>query len=189
MQAAPILDLSAIPAVRARGGFGVDGTGGRADGHHPAARASDRRIEPGPAWAGRLEKPTGDERQLAFADLSIALAEVEAEQETRAAKSGDRATRPVPKRTIGNLPPGLPRFEVVIEPDSPICPCGCGVAIAARTDGATMATAQDRRGPHGPAGHRPRTTARDRHRAPEVRAGMPSVRMTARTPAGFAPTG
>jgi len=76
----------------------------------------------------RSEKLTEDERQLAFEDLSIALAEVEAEKEKRAAKAGDGAsTKPAPKRTIGNLPAALPRIEEVIEPNSLICPCGCGV--------------------------------------------------------------
>ncbi len=75
----------------------------------------------------RSEKLTEDERQLAFEDLSIALAEVEAEKEQRAAKAGDGATRPAPRRTIGNLPATLPRIEEVIEPASLICPCGCGV--------------------------------------------------------------
>lgn len=76
----------------------------------------------------RSEKLTEDERQLAFEDLSIALAEVEAEKEKRAAKAGDGTrSKPAPKRTIGNLPATLPRIEVVIEPDSLICPCGCGI--------------------------------------------------------------
>jgi transposase len=76
----------------------------------------------------RSEKLTEDERQLAFEDLSVALAEVEAEKEHLAAKTDDKtATRPAPKRTIGNLPAALPRIEEVIEPDSLICPCGCGV--------------------------------------------------------------
>jgi transposase len=76
----------------------------------------------------RSEKLTEDERQLAFEDLSIALAEVEAEKEKRATKTGDGAsTKPAPKRTIGNLPADLPRVEQVIEPASLICPCGCGL--------------------------------------------------------------
>ena len=76
----------------------------------------------------RSEKLTEDERQLAFEDLSIALAEVEAEKEHLAAKTDDKtAAKPAPKRTIGNLPAALPRIEEVIEPDSLICPCGCGV--------------------------------------------------------------
>ncbi|SFA62579.1 Transposase C of IS166 homeodomain-containing protein [Paracoccus halophilus] len=75
----------------------------------------------------RAEKLTGDERQLAFEDLSIALAEVETEKETRTAKAESGATRPAPNCTIGNLPAPLPRIEEVIEPGSLICPCGCGV--------------------------------------------------------------
>lgn len=75
----------------------------------------------------RSEKLSEDERQLAFEDLSIALAEVEVEKETRAAKAGDGTTRPARQRTIGNLPAALPRIEEIIEPDSLICPCGCGV--------------------------------------------------------------
>ena len=76
----------------------------------------------------RSEKLTKDERQLAFEDLSIALAEVEVEKEKQAAKAGDHgASKPAPKRTIGNLPATLPRIEEVIEPNSLICPCGCGI--------------------------------------------------------------
>jgi transposase len=75
----------------------------------------------------RSEKLSEDERQLAFEDLSFALAEVEAEKETRAAKAGDGAGKPTPKRTIRNLPAVLPRIEQVIEPASLICPCGCGI--------------------------------------------------------------
>lgn len=36
------------------------------------------------------------------------------------------AAKPAIKRTIGNLPADLPRIVQVIEPDSLICPCGCG---------------------------------------------------------------
>ncbi len=76
----------------------------------------------------RSEKLTEDERQLAFEDLSIALVEVEVQKEHLAAKTGDKTTtKPAPKRTIGNLPTALPRIEEVVEPDSLICPCGCGV--------------------------------------------------------------
>ena len=75
----------------------------------------------------RSEKLSEDERQLAFEDLAIALAEVEAEKETRAAKTDRGASKPAPKRTIGNLPAALLRIEEIIEPTSLICPCGCGV--------------------------------------------------------------
>lgn len=76
----------------------------------------------------RSEKLAEDARQLSFEDLSIALSEVDAHKEHLAAKTGDTAaTKPAPKRTIGNLPADLPRVEEVIEPDSLICPCGCGI--------------------------------------------------------------
>jgi transposase len=76
----------------------------------------------------RSEKLTEDERQLAFEDLSIALAEVEVQKEDLATKTGDKTvTKPASKRTIGNLPAALPRIEEVIEPDSLVCPCGCGL--------------------------------------------------------------
>ncbi|MGF6862668.1 transposase [Rhodobacteraceae bacterium MBR-64] len=76
----------------------------------------------------KSEKLTEDERQLAFEDLSIALAEVEAQKDQQAAKTGaNAAVKPAPKRTIGNLPASLPRVEVIVEPASLICPCGCGV--------------------------------------------------------------
>ena len=59
----------------------------------------------------RSEKLTEDERQLAFEDLSIALAEVEVQQEDLATKPRDKMiAKPAPKRTIGNLPAELPRI-------------------------------------------------------------------------------
>ncbi len=117
----------------------------------------------------RSEKLTEDERQLAVEDLTIAVEEVEAEKEARSASKGEGPRKkPAPRRNIGNLPASLPRIETVIEPDSLICPCGCGVAIVARTNGATIATAQDRRRSHGAVGHRARAAAGDCHGAPEI---------------------
>ena len=66
----------------------------------------------------RSEKLTEDERQLAFEDLTIAVEEVEAEKEARAASKGEGPRKkPAPRRNIGNLPASLPRIENVIEPD------------------------------------------------------------------------
>lgn len=61
-------------------------------------------------------------------DLSIALAEVEETKLQRGmAPDPDlKAAKSAIKRTIGNLPADLPRIVQVIEPDSLICPCGCG---------------------------------------------------------------
>ncbi|WP_300043477.1 IS66 family transposase, partial [uncultured Paracoccus sp.] len=126
MQAAPILDLSAIPAAQRAAVLALmDQVAVLTD----ITRRQEHLIaELNHALHGkRSEKLSEDERQLAFEDLSIALAEVETEKETRSAKGGGGATRPAPKRTIGNLPAALPRIEEIIEPDSLICPCGCGV--------------------------------------------------------------
>ena len=92
----------------------------------------------------KSEKLSEDDRQLAFEDLTIAVAETE-EQKRQAAPDTDKSRRKrVAKRNRSNLPENLTRIEQVVEPDSLECPCGCGVAIVARTNGAPMATAQDR---------------------------------------------
>ena len=126
MQTAPAIDLSAIPAAQRAAVLALMETVAALT---EITRRQEHLIaELNHALHGkRSEKLSEDERQLAFEDLSIALAEVEAEKETRAAKAGDGATRPAPKRTIGNLPAALPRIEEIIEPASLICPCGCGV--------------------------------------------------------------
>jgi len=126
MQTAPVLDLSAIPAAQRAAVLALmEEVAALKD----ITRRQEHLIaELNHALHGkRSEKLSEDERQLAFDDLSIALAEVEAEKETRAAKAGDGTTRPAARRTIGNLPATLPRIEEIIEPDSLICPCGCGV--------------------------------------------------------------
>mgnify|MGYP003658206886 FL=1 len=92
----------------------------------------------------KSERLSEDDRQLAFEDLTIAVAETE-EQKRQTAPDTDKSRRKrVAKRNRSNLPENLTRIEQVVEPDSLECPCGCGVAIVARTNGAPMATAQDR---------------------------------------------
>ena len=76
-------------------------------------------------YGKRSEKLSADERQLAFEELEGASAEVEAaaapeDPSPRAPK------RPRPARNLGHLPAHLPRIEQVIEPESTLCPCGCG---------------------------------------------------------------
>ena len=126
MQTTPAIDLSAIPAAQRAA---VQALMDTVTALQDITRRQEHLIaELNHALHGkRSEKLTEDERQLAFEDLSIALAEVEVEKDKRAAGSGGGATRPAPKRTIGNLPADLPRIERVIEPDSLLCPCGCGV--------------------------------------------------------------
>jgi len=125
MSAAPALDLSALPVAQRAAALALIE-------EVTALREITRRQEHliaalNHALHGkRSEKLSEDERQLAFEELSVALAEVEAEKAARGTRTDDTATRPAPRRTIGNLPTALPRIEVVIEPESLDCPCGCG---------------------------------------------------------------
>ena len=126
MPNAPILDFSAIPAAqRAMVQALLEEVAALKD---ITKRQEHLIAELNHALHGkRSEKLSEDERQLAFEDLSIPMAEVEAEKEKRVAKASNGAAKPSPKRTIGNLPAALPRIEEIIQPASLICPCGCGV--------------------------------------------------------------
>lgn len=127
MQTTPSLDLSAIPAAQRAAVLALMEKVAALT--EITQRQEHLIAELNHALHGkRSEKLTEDERQLAFEDLSIALAEVEVQKEHLADRSGDKTTtKPASKRTIGNLPTALPRIEEVIEPESLICPCGCGV--------------------------------------------------------------
>ena len=75
-------------------------------------------------YGKRSEKLAADERQLSFEDLETAISEVEAAP--AGAKPARAATPAAARRNIGRLPADLPRIERVIEPESTLCPCGCG---------------------------------------------------------------
>ncbi len=73
----------------------------------------------------RSEKLSEDDRQLTFEDLEVAIAETEEKQDAQA--PSERRPRRAARRNRGNLPEDLPRIERVIEPESLLCPCGCGL--------------------------------------------------------------
>ena len=75
-------------------------------------------------YGKRSEKLAADERQLSFEDLETAISEVEAAP--AGAKPARAVTPAAARRNIGRLPADLPRIERVIEPESTLCPCGCG---------------------------------------------------------------
>ena len=79
-------------------------------------------------YGKKSEKLSEDERQLCFEDLEVAVAEVE-EQQTRLKQDTPGKKAAASKRNLGNLPKDLPRIETVIEPDSTLCPCGCGEMV------------------------------------------------------------
>ncbi len=80
-------------------------------------------------YGKRSERLTADERQLAFEDLEGASAEVEAEAAAGDPSSPRSSKRPRAERNIGHLPEHLERVEQVIEPESTLCPCGCGEMV------------------------------------------------------------
>ncbi|HEV7437418.1 MAG TPA: IS66 family transposase [Pseudorhizobium sp.] len=77
------------------------------------------------AFGRRSEKSDPDQFELALEDLETAIAAVHAEEEAE-----DRAARrPAKRRSAnrGSLPKHLPRIEEIIEPESLVCGCGCGL--------------------------------------------------------------
>lgn len=75
----------------------------------------------------KSEKLSREQLELAFEDLETAVAELEATGAPPDAtlQASPRSEKPV-NRNLGRLPKELPRIERVIEPESTLCPCGCG---------------------------------------------------------------
>jgi transposase len=84
-------------------------------------------------YGRRSEKLGPDEWQLAFEDMEVAQSEAEAHSDT-IEMTKPRKKRKSAQRNLGNLPDHLERIEVVIEPDSITCPCGCGDMICIGED-------------------------------------------------------
>ena len=74
----------------------------------------------------KSEKLSEDDRQLAFEDLEVAVAEAREQKQVQAPGDDTSKRKRITRRNRGNLPEELPRLERVIEPDSLICSCGCG---------------------------------------------------------------
>ena len=81
------------------------------------------------------EKGDADQRNLFAEDIEVAEGQLAA-----AGDAADKALGKAPKRTRsakrnkGNLPDHLERVEEVIEPDSTLCPCGCGEMVKVGED-------------------------------------------------------
>jgi transposase len=75
-------------------------------------------------FGARSEKFDADAGQLPLGLEDLSTAPVEPEREPAAGPRGqDRTTRPTAARNIGGLPKHLPREDVVIEPETEMCPC------------------------------------------------------------------
>ncbi|EHK52276.1 IS66 family transposase [Allomesorhizobium alhagi] len=79
-------------------------------------------------FGSKSEKLGPDQYNLPLEDVEIAQGVLNAAQEKAAAiihgKSGSNTRQQ--NRNRGQLPAHLPRVERIIEPESTVCPCGCG---------------------------------------------------------------
>ena len=80
------------------------------------------------AYGARSEKHHPDQGRLPFEDITVAEGLLAAARDKADAAVGNGFCRPAkpPNRNKGRLPEHLPRIERVIEPESTLCPCGCG---------------------------------------------------------------
>ncbi len=80
-------------------------------------------------YGPKSEKLSPAERELGLEDLEVAAAEAEAKARSVAPPKKPRKKGKPAQRNLGNLPDHLERIEVVVEPDSLTCPCGCGEMV------------------------------------------------------------
>ncbi len=133
MSALPDIDLSAIPEEQRDAVAALLCENGALKGETANLKEIVKRLEHLVAELNHVvhgkksEKLSEDDRQLAFEELETAVVEVE-EQKGAQTPADDRPRRKTSaaKRNRGNLPKDLPRIEQVVEPDSLMCPCGCG---------------------------------------------------------------
>jgi hypothetical protein len=163
MSALPDIDLSAIPEDQRDAVAALLRENSDLKGEKTSLQQIVKRLEHLVAELNHVvhgkksEKLSEDDRQLAFEDLETAVVEVEEQQDSQT--SSDDAPRrksSSAKRNRGNLPENLPRIERVVEPDTLVCPCGCGQMHKIGED------------PHGATGHRAGAAACDRDRPSQV---------------------
>ena len=117
----------------------------------------------------KSEKLTPDQMELALEDQEMAIAKTQAEieiaQAKLAKKPNDKSKAPPKPRKPRTLPEGLPRVERVIEPDSIVCPCGCGDMVKIGED-------RSQRLDVIPAQYQVIVTVRPKYACPKGRAGV-----------------
>ena len=76
----------------------------------------------------KSEKLDPEQFNLPLEDVELAQGVLDAAQEKarRALKGQGAAESGAPNRNRGHLPKHLPRVERIIEPETTMCPCGCG---------------------------------------------------------------
>ena len=127
-----------------------------------------RRTKFGP----KSEKLNPAQLELALEDLETAIAETQAQiaavEDRIAASDPDPdpdKRKPRAPRKARALPESLPRVERVVEPDSIICPCGCGDMVKIGED-------RSERLDYIPAHYQVIVTVRPRYACPKGRTGV-----------------
>ncbi|MBB6305683.1 transposase [Rhizobium leucaenae] len=141
-----------------------------------------RRTKFGP----KSEKLDPAQMELALEDLETAIAETQAriaavEKKIEAGASDPDKAAPRKERKARALPEHLPRVEKVIEPDSIVCPCGCGNMVRIGED-------RTERLDRIPARYEVIVTIRPKYACPKGRTGVVQARAPAYLLEGSWPT-
>ncbi len=141
-----------------------------------------RRTKFGP----KSEKLDPAQLELALEDLETAIAETQAQiaavEERIAASEADPSMRKLrAPRKARALPESLPRVERLVEPDSIVCPCGCGDMVRIGED-------RTERLDYIPARYQVIVTVRPRYACPKGRAGVVQAKAPAHLLEGSWPT-
>ncbi|ARS66132.1 IS66 family transposase (plasmid) [Sinorhizobium meliloti RU11/001] len=141
-----------------------------------------RRTKFGP----KSEKLDPAQMELALEDLETAIAETQArvaavEKKIEASASDPDKIAPRKERKVRALPEHLPRVERVIEPESIVCPCGCGNMVRIGED-------RTERLDRIPARYEVIVTIRPKYACPKGRTGVVQARAPAHLLEGSWPT-
>jgi transposase len=141
-----------------------------------------RRTKFGP----KSEKLDPAQMELALEDLETAIAETQAriaavEKKIEASASDPGKAVPRKERKARALPEHLPRVERVIEPESIVCPCGCGNMVRIGED-------RTERLDRIPARYEVIVTIRPKYACPKGRTGVVQARAPAHLLEGSWPT-
>jgi transposase len=141
-----------------------------------------RRTKFGP----KSEKLDPAQLELALEDLETAIAETQAqiaavEDKIAASEPDPEKRKPRAPRKARALPESLPRVERVVEPDSIVCPCGCGDMVRIGED-------RTERLDYIPARYQVIVTVRPRYACPKGRTSVVQAKAPAHLLEGSWPT-
>ena len=134
----------------------------------------------------KSEKLAPAQLELALEDQEAAIAETQAqiaalEERIAASEPDPEKRKPRAPRKARALPESLPRVERVVEPDSIVCPCGCGDMVRIGED-------RSERLDYIPARYQVIATVRPRYACPKGRAGVVQAKAPAHLLEGSWPT-